>query len=144
MRISIISILFIILSLQLTACNNNKDIPSRVIINQSLRDAVEGVDEILIDYGDGNQITLNESVSIRKILGYLKAMSYEEVGLPDTVGQSFTLKLSREKELYYMSSGYLKINETLYKASNADIVAELNDYIVNYGLEEIPGLLGRG
>jgi hypothetical protein len=144
MRISIISILFIILSLQLTACNNNKDIPSRVIINQSLRDAVEGVDEILIDYGDGNQITLSESVSIRKILGYLKAMSYEEVDLPDTVGQSFTLKLSREKELYYMSSGYLKINETLYKASNADIVAELNDYIVNYGLEEIPGLLGRG
>jgi hypothetical protein len=144
MKISIISILFIILSLQLTACNNNKDIPSRVIINQSLRDAVEGVDEILIDYGDGNQITLSESVSIRKILGYLMAMSYEEVDLPDTVGQSFTLKLSREKELYYMSSGYLKINETLYKASNADIVAELNDYIVNYGLEEIPGLLGRG
>jgi hypothetical protein len=144
MRISIISILFIILSLQLTACNQNNDVPSRVIINQSLRDAVEGADEIQIDYGDGNQITLSESVSIRVILGYLKSMSYEEVDLPDGVGQSFTLKLSREKELYYMSSGYLKINETLYKASNADIVAKLNDYIVNYGLEEIPGLLGRG
>jgi hypothetical protein len=142
MRISMISILFIILSLQLTACNKNKDISSRVIINQSLRDADEDADELLIEYGDGNQITLSERISIRKIVGYLKEMSYEEVDLPDTVGQNFTLKLSREKELYYMSSGYLRINETLYKASNADIVAELNDYIVNYGLEEIPGLLG--
>jgi hypothetical protein len=143
MRISMISILFIILSLQLTACNKNKDIQSSFIINQSLRDAVEGADEILIEYGDGNQITLSERASIQEILGNLKAMSYEEVDLPDAVGQSFTLKLSRGKELYYMSTGYLKFNETLYKASNADIVAELNDYIVNYGMEEIPGLLGR-
>ncbi len=125
MRVSIMSILFIILTLQLTACNKSKDITTSVIVNQSIMDT----DEIIIVYGDGNQITMNDRASIGRVLSYLKGMSYEEVDLPDIVGQSFTLKLSRERELKYASTGYLTINETLYKASNEDIVSELNDFV---------------
>ncbi|MCD9022548.1 hypothetical protein [Cohnella silvisoli] len=139
MRISIIITVFIILTLQLTACNKNKNIPTSDIVKKSIVDT----DEIKIVYGDGNELTMNDGVTVGRVKSLLKAMNYEEVDLPDTVGQNFTLKLSRERELYYISSGYLKINETLYKASNADIVTELDDFVVNYGLQEIPDLLGK-
>ncbi len=132
MRKSTIVVLIIVLASLLTACNKNKDDTTGNFVNNSIE---EDTEEILIKYGDGNQIMIDDGQSISRVVRNLKAMSYKEVDLPDTVGQSFTLQLSREKEIEYVSTGYLRINETLYKASNADIVAELNEFVIAYGLK---------
>jgi hypothetical protein len=141
MRKSTIVILFIVLFSLLTACNKNNDNEDTmgIFVNNSIE---EDTDDILIKYGDGNQTFMDDGQSISHVIRSLKSMNYKEVELPDTVGQSFTLQLSRVKELEYISTGYLRINETLYKASNADIVAELNEFVIQYGLEEFPELLG--
>lgn len=131
-----LTILFsIILSLQLTGCQKNESKLPGAIVNKAIIDT----DEIVVVFGNGNQLTMTGN-STTVVTDYLKAISFEEVDLPDTVGQSFTLKLSREKELDYTSTGYLRINETLYKAKDADIVAAVHEYVVNYGFEELPDL----
>ncbi|TFE25950.1 hypothetical protein [Cohnella luojiensis] len=139
MRKSTIFILIIVLASLLMACNKNKDDTTGIIVNDSIEEVTE---DILVKYGDGSQIIMDDGKSISHVIRSLKSMNYKEVERPDTVGQSFILQLSKEKELEYASTGYIRIDETLYKASNADIVAELNEFVIQYGLEEFPELLG--
>src|SRR4051812_23405383 len=116
MRKSLIFILIIVLASWLTACKKNNDDATGIFVNNSIE---ENINEIPIQYGDGNRTIMDDGQSISHVIQSLKSMNYKEVELPDTVGQSFTLQLSRVKELEYVSTGYIRINETLYKASDA-------------------------
>ncbi|WP_217560827.1 hypothetical protein [Paenibacillus sp. GbtcB18] len=96
--------------------------------------------EINVIFGDGNQLTISDKVTIEKVLGEIQSINYERIEIPDSVGQNFSLGL--ENDLKYTSTGYLEINKTYYKAKDTKIVVNLDNYIVALGKEKIPGLLG--
>ncbi|MBW5448815.1 hypothetical protein GE107_22500 [Cohnella sp. CFH 77786] len=96
--------------------------------------------KILVTYGDGNKLTLTQKEIIEHIVTVLKNLNYEIINKPDSVGQNFTLEI--ERDLEYISTGFLKINNTYYKAKESSKILELDQYIVSLGKNKIPGLLG--
>ncbi|WP_442602329.1 hypothetical protein [Paenibacillus sp. KN14-4R] len=112
----------------------NKGLPER-----NLSKTILTPNEIKVKYGDGNELILGDKDAIEKIINEIKTNNYELIDAPLSVGQNFTLKITGE--LDYLSTGYLKLNKTYFKAIDEKSVKDLDTYIVSLGKVNIQGLL---
>lgn len=85
---------------------------------------IEALEQLDVVFGDGVQLTIRDPVAIEGIVRELNRTGYESVDLPDAVGQSFTLKLGGDRQ--YASTGYLRSDGTLFRATDDDAVAEID------------------
>jgi hypothetical protein len=138
MKTWIISIFTVLLiSTQITSCGKQQMVAQQ--IDENVAHLLTANEQIVINFGDGNNIKLNDKLIIEKIINDLKAMPFTIVSGPDGVGQNFTLELS--SAMRYYSTGYFEINKKFYKVTDEALVSELSKYIVNYGRIIVPQLL---
>ncbi|RKP48011.1 hypothetical protein D7Z26_22690 [Cohnella endophytica] len=146
MRKSLFSMLIVILALLNAGCADNAQSEH---LNASVSPAIQDLDlptEIGVQFGDGHSLKLTDENLIRRIIEDVKGLGYREVKLPDQVGQGFVLKFAdqgRDQEYEYISTGYLRVERKLFQAVDEDRVTEINDYVIEYARNEIPGLLGE-
>ncbi|MGO4274991.1 hypothetical protein AB4Z22_35040 [Paenibacillus sp. TAF58] len=133
MKTFVISLMLLLLLIPVFGCNSKS-------LNANISESIMIPEEIKVKFGDGNELTLSDKAIIEKVIGDIKSIDFEPIKIPDSVGQNFTLKLVNGLE--YISTGYLKINKSYYKAKDTTIVVNLDNYIVALGKEKIPGLLG--
>lgn len=85
---------------------------------------IEAPAQVDVVYGDGGELAIRDRDAIAGIVRELNRAGYEVVDLPDAVGQSFTLRLGGDAQ--YASTGYLRIDGTLYRATDEDAVAAID------------------
>ncbi|WP_152619530.1 hypothetical protein [Cohnella kolymensis] len=127
----------LLISTQTIACEKQQIVTEQ--IQENITQSLTAPQQIVIHFGDGNTIQLDDKLIIEKIINDLKAMPYKKVSGPDEVGQSFTFEFSSDKQ--YSSTGYFVINKKYYKVTDQELVSELNKYVVDYGRTFVPQLL---
>ncbi|OCT17264.1 hypothetical protein A8709_27440 [Paenibacillus pectinilyticus] len=120
-----------------TACGKQE-----VVTQQSEKNVTElftTSEPIVVHYGDGHTIQLDDRLMEELIIKKLKAMPYTKVSGPAEVGQNFTLEFSSDKTYY--STGYFVIAKKVYKVTDKELVSELSKYVIDVGRNSIPELL---
>ncbi|MFD0618225.1 hypothetical protein ACFQZR_12195 [Paenibacillus sp. GCM10027629] len=137
MKSLIISLFVALISMQLIGCEKEQAVTQQ--IENNVTQILTVPEHVVIKYGDGNILKLDDKMTIEKIINDLQAMQYTKVNRPGGVGQIFTLEFSSDKE--FSSQGYLIYNKNIYKSTNQELISKLNTYLVDYGRNIIPELL---
>lgn len=142
MRIPIYICTFLVLfPLLIAGCastNNGGTKENIMSLTEVLKSELSSVDEIDVDFGDGNKMSITDPSMIQDITTQLKSINVRETDSKG-VGYLYYLNLKEGDKSYRLGSD-LTIDGTSYEPID-DEAKKLNDFIIKMGRDKFPGLL---
>ncbi|MFD0867966.1 MULTISPECIES: hypothetical protein [Paenibacillus] len=135
------SMLLVLIALFVVGCDgpNNDDTKGKVMsLTGVLKSDFSNVNEIDVQFSDGNKFSVTDSKTIQDIVSRIKSIEVRETDSKG-VGYLYFFDLKDGNQTYRLDSN-LTFGGKNYESTN-DNSKKLNDFILKLGRDRIPGLL---
>lgn len=135
------SMFLILTSFFITGCDNQKndEMKGKVMsLTDVLKSDLLHVNEIDVQFGDGNELSITDSKTIQDIVSRIRNVMVRETERTG-VGYLYVMDLKDGNQTYQLDSN-LTVEGKSYESTD-DHAKELNDFILKVGRDNIPGLL---